>query len=160
MREGRGTEQSPYGQYIGHWKNDLKSGRGQEKAAIGTCFDGTWDKGRKSGRGTRKMVFGAIEEQVGSHCFEMLVAQVGIILRMLGTLGGNCLLQSLKKKMQQCKCIGLNCHHSWKFLIFYFCVWAVSSVAVSLFLFFVGMEEWTAAEQSVKNDCRGTSLCP
>ena len=98
MREGRGTEQSPYGQYIGHWKNDLKSGRGQEKAAIGTCFDGTWDKGRKSGRGTRKMVFGAIEEQVGSHCFEMLVDQVGIILRMLGTLGGNCLLQSLKKK--------------------------------------------------------------
>ena len=64
MREGKGTEQSPYGQYVGHWKNDLKSGRGQEKAAIGTCFDGTWDKGRKSGRGTRKMVFGAIEEQV------------------------------------------------------------------------------------------------
>ena len=66
MREGKGTEQSQYGKYVGHWKNDLKSGRGQERAAIGTVFDGTWDRGRKSGRGTRKMVFGAIEEQVGT----------------------------------------------------------------------------------------------
>lgn len=64
MREGRGDEQSQYGQYKGAWKEDTKSGYGEERSLVGTIFEGTWDKNRKHGRGVRRMIFGAVEEQV------------------------------------------------------------------------------------------------
>lgn len=64
-REGRGEEQSQYGQYKGGWKADMKQGVGEERDLVGTIFEGSWDKGRKHGRGVRKMIFGTVEEQVG-----------------------------------------------------------------------------------------------
>ncbi len=65
MREGRGDEQSQYGQYKGAWKADTKTGYGEERTLVGTIFEGTWDKNRKHGRGVRRMIFGAVDEQVG-----------------------------------------------------------------------------------------------
>ena len=64
-REGRGEEQSQYGQYKGGWKADMKQGVGEERTLVGTIFEGSWDKGRKHGRGVRKMIFGSVDEQVG-----------------------------------------------------------------------------------------------
>ena len=63
-REGRGEEQSQYGQYKGGWKADMKQGVGEERTLVGTIFEGSWDKGRKHGRGVRKMIFGSVDEQV------------------------------------------------------------------------------------------------
>ncbi len=65
MREGRGDEQSEYGQYKGAWKADTKTGYGEERTLVGTIFEGTWDKNRKHGRGVRRMIFGTVDEQVG-----------------------------------------------------------------------------------------------
>ncbi len=65
MREGRGDEQSQYGQYKGAWKADTKTGYGEERTLVGTIFEGTWERNRKNGRGVRRMIFGAVDEQVG-----------------------------------------------------------------------------------------------
>ena len=66
-KEGRGEEQSQYGQYKGGWKADMKQGVGEERTLVGTIFEGSWDKGRKHGRGVRKMIFGSVDEQVGIY---------------------------------------------------------------------------------------------
>ena len=67
LREGRGEEQSQYGNYKGGWKNDMKHGHGEERSLVGTIFVGSWERNRKHGRGVRRMVFGTVEDQVSHH---------------------------------------------------------------------------------------------